>query len=168
MRAPDAQPSATEVAGLIAEALGYGRSEVRSIETSLRSLDKIKWSFPKIATIKAEVAGLREHARKLRDKYMDIPALASSFDVVVRVFDPEKISGPDPRFDMVGRVCAEMAKGMILASPNRRLGERLRLIASYLYWYVTGERDCDLERACRAVTPKRTSRGPKKRRPVQS
>jgi hypothetical protein len=160
MRAPSPRPSISEVACAIAEALDYSKSNIPTIEQSLRSLDRFR-HFPNITTIKKDVAGLREHARELRDKYKDIPALAGSFDAVVRIFDPEKISGPDPRFDFVGRICAEMAKGAIRASPDKRLGERLRLIASYFYWYVTGERDCDLERACRAVTPKRTSRAPK-------
>jgi hypothetical protein len=158
MRAPNDRPSAAEVAGDIASVFGFGQRGIPAIERSLLSLDHMLRDieqFPKIAEIKKDFAGLHEHAELLHEKYKEIPALAYPLRAVMSL-DPEKIMGPAPQFDWVKYSCAIVARGLILSSPNKQLGQRLRDLASRLYWYVTGidlvDKDYPLERACRAVT----------------
>jgi hypothetical protein len=49
-------------------------------------------------------------------------------------------------------LCAVTAKDMIKNSPDKRLGSRLRNVASLLYEAATGIPGQNLERACREVT----------------
>lgn len=72
----------------------------------------------------------------------------------------EKVYGPDPHVQPVKFLCAFIAKDMIKNSSDKRLGPRLRNIASLLYEAATDIPGQNLERACREVT-KRTSDGAK-------
>jgi hypothetical protein len=64
----------------------------------------------------------------------------------------EGASSPDPHVQPVKIICAVIAKDMIRNSPDKRLGSRLRDIASLLYEAATGIPGQSLERACREVT----------------
>lgn len=124
----------------------------------------------RLDVLKADVAVERRRLEKLRDKYSEVGYLRDVLDKATR--DLEGVAfwsgGADPHFDTLKMLCATMAKATILDTPDKRLGARLRKVASWFYLFATGETVGDLERACRAVTPKRTNRTPKKRQPVQS
>jgi hypothetical protein len=104
----------------------------------------------KARQLRAHIATARRALRPLK-KYR-IPALAIVHEADLVLDAISNVTGPDPRSRPFDRVCAFMAYKMILQSPNKRLGDRLRELAGYLYEAATGEPDRDLETACRWVT----------------
>jgi hypothetical protein len=104
--------------------------------------------------LKADIEAERRRLQRLKDKWRRIAAV----EIVCDRADYElatlaKVSGPDPRYQWFDDVCAIMARGMILQSPDTRLGARLRELAGYLYEAATDIPDRDLETACRRATP---------------
>jgi hypothetical protein len=98
--------------------------------------------------------GLADLLRRVSPVQLD--ALEAAFQA------PEKqlewllsIEGPDPRFEIVKWLAAKTAHSLIVdfsvEPPTTTEKGPLRTITSQVYEYFTGEKGCDLKRACDAV-----------------
>jgi hypothetical protein len=109
--------------------------------------------------VKAVKAALEEDRRWLQKRgkrrareFPEVPALAALYDAAGCVLDRDKIGGPDVRFRWLDDYCARGAYEVIDHSRDRRMGDRLRTLAGYLYEAATGIPDQRLDTACRRIT----------------
>jgi hypothetical protein len=122
---------------------------VRRAYQSCRDVGKAK-------QLSADIAAERRNLQQLKDKWRGFAfAVGKVFDEADRWLAMlADIHGPDPRRRLANDVCAQLAKSMILQSPNPHLGKRLRKLAGYLHEAATGKPGQSLETACRRVTSK--------------
>jgi hypothetical protein len=95
---------------------------------------------------KADFARERERLARLRKRHARLVRAAVAIDAAdrqLRAFT-DLPDVPDSRFDWVKNACAHFAKDAILKSRHRRLGGRLRELASLYYEAFSGEREKNL------------------------
>ena len=111
---------------------------------------------PNVKAIRAAVEKDREWLRKRGNKrareFPTMPSLAPLYDEAARVLDLKTTRGPDVRFRWLDDYCARGAYEVIDQSRDRRMGDRLRTLAGYLYEAATGIPDQRLDTACRRIT----------------
>jgi hypothetical protein len=103
--------------------------------------------------IRKDFARERDRLQRLARKYRKLPFVAHFLDGAIKCLAVvEGMRRPDPHVQPVKLLCAVIAKDMIKNSPDKRLGSRLRNVASLLYEAATDIPGQNLERACREVT----------------
>jgi hypothetical protein len=150
-----------EIAGDIAGLLG-DRGDKGAIAEITQKLDAVRRIYlgggdlPKAGELKADITAERLSLQKLKKKWHRISGVVTCLneaDQWLAVLS--KVNGPDPHYRWFDDVCAILAHDM-LRSRKKRLGERLRELAGYLYEAATGIPDRMLETACRRVTQRKT------------
>jgi hypothetical protein len=146
---------ADDIADLLTQGIDVDNNTIDAIEQQLCTVRKIYGAgagVTKADAIRADIATERRRLQRLKQKW------SGNHGVVVCLEQADQwlavlstIRGPDPRFRWFGEICAIMAHSMLLRSHHKRLGERLRILAGYLYEAATGIPNQSLETACRRI-----------------
>jgi hypothetical protein len=122
---------------IAAEVVAFGVTMAEA--KKLVALAKDAFGFgrvPNVKAIQAEIEKDRQWLLKRGNRHareFGLPVLANLYSGAAGILDPKGITGPDSRFRWFERNCAHLAYGVIAHSRDKRMGPRLRRLASLLY-----------------------------------
>jgi hypothetical protein len=152
------QRSRDEIAEDVVAEFGLRMARARILLDGVASLHRRlqRHRPPNIKAVRAAVEKdqewLQKRGKRRAREFPTMLRLVALYDKAAFVLDKEKIQGPDVRFRWLDDYCARVAYEVIAHSRNRRMGDRLRTLAGYLYEAATGIPNRRLDTACRRVT----------------